>query len=136
MAFAAVFTLTTFCGLWGLSGMTWGILVAALAAIPMAALGILPQAVVADIAEADRITTGENREGMFYAARTFAFKLGQSVAMLIFTSLAKVGSDGLGYRLSAVVAAVLCLAGGLVFFSYNEKSTIATIEAGNKTHES
>ena len=65
------------------------------------ALGILPQAVVADIAEADRIKTGENREGMFYAARTFAFKLGQSVAMLIFTSLAKVGSDGLGYRLSA-----------------------------------
>ncbi len=136
IAFAGVFTLTTFCGMWGLSGMTWGIIVAVLGAIPMAALGILPQAVVADIAEADRIKTGENREGMFYAARTFAFKLGQSVAMLIFTSLAKVGSDGLGYRLSAVVAAVLCLAGGLVFFSYNEKSTIATIEAGNKTHES
>ena len=92
--------------------------------------------VVADIAEADSITTGENREGMFYAARTFAFKLGQSVAMLVFTSLAKVGENGFGYRLSAVVAAVLCLAGGIVFFSYNEKATIATIEAGNKAHES
>ena len=100
----------------------------------MAALGILPQAVVADIAEADSITTGENREGMFYAARTFAFKLGQSVAMLVFTSLAKVGENGFGYRLSAIVAAVLCLAGGLVFFSYNETATIATIEAGSKTH--
>ena len=35
-----------------------------------------------------------------------------------------------------ILAAVLCLAGGLVFFSYNEKATIATIEAGSKTHES
>jgi MFS family permease len=95
MAFAGVFTLTTFCGMWGIGGMAWGVIVSALAAIPMAALGILPQAVVADIAEADRITTGENRQGMFYAARTFAFKLGQSVAMLIFTSLAKVGSQRL-----------------------------------------
>ena len=136
IAFAGVFTLTTFCGMWGLSGMTWGIIIAVLGAIPMAALGILPQAVVADIAEADSITTGENREGMFYAARTFAFKLGQSVAMLVFTSLARVGENGFGYRLSAIVAAVLCLAGGIVFFSYNEKATIATIEAGSKTHES
>lgn len=130
VAFAAVFALTTFCGMWGLSGMVWGVLIAALAAIPMAALGILPQAVVADIAEADRITTGENREGMFYAARTFAFKMGQSVAMLVFTSVAKIGSNGAGYRLSAIIAAVLCLAGGIVFFSYNEKKTIGIIEAG------
>jgi GPH family glycoside/pentoside/hexuronide:cation symporter len=132
IAFAGVFTLTTFCGLGGIGGMAWGVIVSALAAIPMAALGILPQAIVADIAEADRITTGENRQGMFYAARTFAFKLGQSVAMLIFTSLAKVGSNGFGYRLSAVVAAVLCLAGGLVFFAYNEKATIATISAASE----
>jgi GPH family glycoside/pentoside/hexuronide:cation symporter len=132
IAFAGVFTLTTFCGLGGIGGMAWGVVVSALAAIPMAALGILPQAIVADIAEADRITTGENRQGMFYAARTFAFKLGQSVAMLIFTSLAKVGSNGFGYRLSAVVAAVLCLAGGLVFFAYNEKATIATISAASE----
>ena len=45
--------------------------------------GILPQAVVADIAEYDALETNENRSGMFYAARTFAFKLGQSIAMLL-----------------------------------------------------
>ena len=135
VAFAGVFTLTIFCGMWGLSGIAWGIIISALAAIPMAALGILPQAVVADIAEADCITTGENREGMFYAARTFAFKLGQSVALLIFTSLAKVGTNGFGYRLSAIVAAVLCLAGGIVFFAYNEKATIATITKAKQETE-
>ncbi|MBQ6585351.1 MAG: MFS transporter, partial [Coriobacteriales bacterium] len=88
MFFAGTFLLTTLVGKLGLPGMVWGIIVAVLAAIPMAVLGILPQAVVADIAEADALQTGEKREGMFYAARTFAFKLGQSVSMLMFTSVA------------------------------------------------
>ena len=118
--FSGVFLLTTFSGLAGFTGLLCGVIVSALAAVPMAVLGILPQAVVADIAEADSITTSENREGMFYAARTFAFKLGQSVAMLIFTALANIGQNGFGYRLSAVIAAVFCLIGGLVFLKYNE----------------
>jgi GPH family glycoside/pentoside/hexuronide:cation symporter len=98
-----------------------------MAAIPMAILGILPQAVVADIAEADALATGEARQGMFYAARTFAFKLGQSLAMLLFTSLALVGTGGAGYRLTAAVAAVFCLAGGLVFMRYHEDRVFAVI---------
>lgn len=53
----------------------------------MAIFGILPQAVVADIAQSDAVTSGSSREGMFYAARTFAFKLGQSLSMLIFTAV-------------------------------------------------
>ena len=96
----------------------------------MAVLGILPQAIVADIAEADGKTTGENRQGMFYAARTFAFKLGQSAAMLLFTSLALIGTNGFGYRVTAVVAAVLCVLGGIVLFSYNEKKVLSVIGAG------
>ena len=127
MFFAGVFLLTTFCGMFGISGMVWGFLVSILAAIPMAVLGILPQAVVADIAEADGKLTGENRQGMFYAARTFAFKMGQSVAMLMFTSFARIGTDGFGYRISAAVAAVLCLAGGLVFLLYDEKKIFGII---------
>ena len=55
-----------------------GLILMVVAALPMAIFGILPQAVVADIAQSDAITSGSNREGMFYAARTFAFKLGQS----------------------------------------------------------
>lgn len=127
--FACTFALTSVVGMFGLPGMVWGIIVAVLAAIPMAILGILPQAVVADIAQADGIATGEKREGMFYAARTFAFKLGQSVSMLAFTSIALIGTNGFGYRLSAVVAAVFCLAGGLVFTRYREREVFAVIEA-------
>lgn len=119
--FAGVFALTALSGLIGINGMVFGILIAVLASIPMAVLGILPQAVVADIAEADKKQTGESREGMFYAARTFAFKLGQSVAMLLFTSVSILGENGFGYRLTAIIAAVLCLLGAVAFLAYHEK---------------
>ena len=87
--------------------MAWGGMVAVLAAIPMAVLGILPQAVLADIAEFDAVNTGENREGMFYAARTFSMTLGQSLAMILFSSIATIGTGGMGYRVTALVAADL-----------------------------
>ncbi len=140
MFFAVTFLVTAFAGIIPIPGVAYGIIVAVLASIPMAILGILPQAVVADISEADKLDTGESRQGMFYAARTFAFKLGQSLAMLIFTSIALINSDvpigqpgyGLGYRLTAIIATVLCLLGGIVFFRYNEKGVIGKITAGAK----
>ena len=39
--------ITTLCG----KGLVWGFIIAVTAAIPMAILGILPQACVADVAE-------------------------------------------------------------------------------------
>ncbi len=105
-----------------------GALLVVLAAFPMAIFGILPQAVVADIAQSDAAATGENREGMFYAARTFAFKLGQSVSMLIFTAVSTIGTgDGKGFRIVAVLSAFFCIAGGLFFLLYNEKRVLSKI---------
>lgn len=134
--FSFTFLVTAGAGLIGIPAMVYGVMIAVLAAIPMAILGILPQAVVADISEADKIATGESRQGMFYAARTFAFKLGQSAAMLLFTSIALIGNEipkgesgyGLGYRLTALIAAGLCLLGGIVFLRYDEKKIISVIE--------
>ena len=125
--FTLAFAITTCVGWFGVPGVAWGVIVAILASIPMAILGIIPQAVVADIAEADAIQTGEKREGMFYAARTFAFKLGQSLAMLLFTSIALIGSGGMGYRLTAVFAAVFCLLGAIVFTRYHEDKIMGII---------
>ena len=125
--FCLAFGTTSCVGWFGIPSLAWGAIVAVLAAIPMAILGILPQAVVADIAEADAITTGEKREGMFYAARTFAFKLGQSVSMLMFTSISLIGTGGMGYRLTALVACAFCLLGGLVFMRYKERDVLAII---------
>lgn len=127
--FCVAFAITSVCGKFGIPALVWGGAVAVLAAIPMAILGILPQAVLADIAEFDAVNTGENREGMFYAARTFSMTLGQSLAMILFSSLATLGSGGLGYRITAIVATAFCLLGGLVFLRYNEVSVLKVITA-------
>ena len=127
--FSVAFGITALVGTMGIPGVAWGFFVAVLAAIPMAILGVLPQAVVADIAEADATTTGEARQGMFYAARTFAFKLGQSISMLVFTGIAAMSLGGMQYRITAIVACVFCLLGGIAFIRYHEGSVLAIIES-------
>ncbi len=125
---SGVYLLTAFSGLFGISGYLWGAVVVVCAAFPMAILGILPQAIVADIALSEAITTGESREGMFYAARTFAFKVGQSVAMILFTAFASLGSGGFGYRVAAVAACAICVAGAVVLAKYNETSVLEKLD--------
>ena len=120
-------------------GIVYGVLICVIAAFPMALLGIIPQSIVADVAEADGIETGENREGMFFAARTFAMKFGQSLAMLLFTSLAIIGTTQstesnditasvTGMTIVGFVAVVFCVLGGLILSLYKEKKIMATIE--------
>ena len=120
-------------------GIVYGILICVIAAFPMALLGIIPQSIVADVAEADGYETGENREGMFFAARTFAMKFGQSLAMLVFTSLAIIGTTQntnsnditasvLGMTIVGFAAVVFCTAGALILSFYNEKKVMSAIE--------
>lgn len=106
-----------------------GIVLTVAASLPMAVFGILPQAVVADIAQSDAKVTGSNREGMFYAARTFAFKMGQSLSMLLFTAVSTIGEGtGRGYRIAAFAAAGFCVCGGIVFAFYNERKINGMIQ--------
>ena len=53
-AYALVFLITTFVG----KGLHWGFIIAVCAAVPMAILGILPQACVAYVSELSRLETG------------------------------------------------------------------------------
>ena len=137
-AYALVFLITSICG----QGLYWGFIVAVCAAVPMAILGILPQACVADVAELSRLETGEDRSGMFFAARTFAFKMGQAIAMVVFTSMTVaqvVGGEKIvqpgQYRATAVVATVTCLIGALLFLLYNEKMILGRIRELRGTDE-
>ena len=125
--FCVAFAVTSACGQFGIPAMVWGVAVAVLAAIPMAVLGILPQAVLADIAEADAIEAGEHREGMFYAARTFSMTLGQTLAMILFTSISTAGQ--MGYRATALVATAFCLVAAVVFSRYKEDRVLGAIKA-------
>ena len=126
----------------GFTGIVPGVLIVLISAFPMALLGIIPQAIVADVAEQDALLTGEKREGMFFAARTFAMKFGQSIAMLVFTSLAVLGTtqdltsndltaSPVGLRIVAVVAVVFCVLGAVILAAYDEKSVMKTISSGS-----
>ena len=122
----------------GIPGLVFGVVVCLIAAFPMALLGIIPQSMVADVAEADGVTTGENREGMFFAARTFAMKFGQSLAMLIFTSLAIIGAEQQtelneivasveGMIFVGIVSVLFCVLGAGLLLLYNEKKVMKVI---------
>ncbi len=124
-------------------GVVYGVLICVIAAFPMALLGIIPQSIVADVAEADGYETGENREGMFFAARTFAMKFGQSLAMLVFTSLAIIGTTQnadsnditasvLGMTIVGFVAVAFCSLGAIILGLYNEKKVMSVID---KNHD-
>ncbi len=122
------------------NGLSWvfGIAIMVISALPMALLGIIPQSIVADVAEAEKVTTGQSREGMFFAARTFAMKFGQSLAMLIFTSLAIIGTtqstdsneivaSKLGMLVVAITAVAFCVLGAIILMFYREKKVMQTI---------
>ncbi len=136
--FAVTFLVASFAGKQsGVSNEVYGYIIAILAGIPMSVLSVVPQAIVSDIAEADEYRTHENHDGMFFASRTFAMKLGQAVAMLVFTSVATIGQDaeagtstGLGYRITLIISLVCCILGAVVLFFYNEKKTRKEIQEG------
>ncbi len=92
-------------------------------AVPLAFLGVLPNAILADIAEHDRLKTGDAKEGMYFASRTLMQKFGQTFGIFIFAALLTLGKDpgnDLGVRLSGIVGFVLCFAAAVVFSLYQE----------------
>ena len=139
--FAFAFLVSSFAGKVSfIPNQIYGFIICILVGVPLSILGIIPQAIVADIAESDQIVTGENRDAMFYAARTFAFKLGQSIAMIIFTSLAVIGqytenvggtevirNTGAGYRISLIIAMILCLGAMAAIIFYDEDKVMGII---------
>ena len=143
LGLALAYLITALIGIVPLPGIVFGVIIVVIAAFPMALLGIIPQSIVADVAEEDAIISGEKREGMFFAARTFAMKLGQSIAMLAFTSLAVLGTtqdltsndltaSPIGLRIVAIVAIVFCVLGAVILGFYNEKKVMKTISDEHK----
>lgn len=146
LGLALAYVITGLIGIIGTTvvpGVVFGVVICLIAAFPMALLGIIPQSIVADVAEADGYETGENREGMFFAARTFAMKFGQSIAMLVFTSLAIIGTTQntnsnditasvLGMTIVGFVAVAFCSLGAVILSFYNEKKVMNTIEKNHK----
>jgi glycoside/pentoside/hexuronide:cation symporter, GPH family len=125
--FLVVYVYGAFLGLLPIDPTAQAFIMVVIAAIPMAIFGILPNVVVADIAEYDARQSGVRREGMFFGTRTFMSKIGQMFSMLILSALLLSQgnvSDELSIRLTAVTAAVFCLIGLLILLMYNEKKIL------------
>jgi GPH family glycoside/pentoside/hexuronide:cation symporter len=89
------------------------------ASFPLASLGILPNAILAEIAQQDAKETGENREGMFFAVKYLFVKMGQTFGIALFAFLTVYGKDpghDYGLRLNGLCGFVLCLF-AIIFFS-------------------
>jgi glycoside/pentoside/hexuronide:cation symporter, GPH family len=128
--FLAVYVYGAFLGLLPFDTTLQAYIMVLLAAIPMAIFGILPNVVVADIAEYDARKTGIRREGMFFGTRTFMSKIGQMFSMLILSGLLLSQGDvsnEMSIRLTAVTAAVFCIIGLIFLLMYDEKKILEGI---------
>jgi GPH family glycoside/pentoside/hexuronide:cation symporter len=94
------------------------------ASFPLAALGILPNAILAEIAQDDAKRTKENREGMFFAVKYLFVKLGQTLGIALFALLTVYGIDpgnDYGLRLNGICGFVLCLLAVIFFTRFRER---------------
>ena len=105
-------------------------LFALLASIPLAILGIIPYAIIAEIAQLDGLVTGVQREGMYFAVRNFFYKVGMTIGIMVFTILTTWGKDpgdDLGIRLNGIFGFFLCNIAGLTFLLFREKEIVHKI---------
>jgi len=96
----------------------------AMAAFPAAALGILPNAILAKIAAEDLEQTGDSKEGTYFAVNYFAAKLGQTFGIALFAMLTIYGKDqghDLGLRLTGICGCILCILAGWTFRGFKVK---------------
>jgi GPH family glycoside/pentoside/hexuronide:cation symporter len=120
---AAIFLCIYFLGKFPFPEKTQMYLLVCMASLPLATLGILPPAILAEIAEKDARETGENREGLFFAVKYFAVKLGQTLGIALFAFLTLYGKDpsnDLGLRLNGICGFVLCMVAMGVFSRFRE----------------
>lgn len=94
-----------------------------LAAIPLASLNILPNAILAEIIEKDTLDTNSNKEGIYFAVRYFFVKIAQTFGIALFAMFLLYGKDvgnDFGIRLTGVLGFVLCLLAAIIFTRFKE----------------
>jgi Na+/melibiose symporter-like transporter len=129
-AFALDFLLVFFLGRLPIPAIAQAWTIVVIAALPMAIFGILPNAIVADVAESHGIETGQYKAGIFFGARTFMMKMGIALANLLFPSLLLLGKSAanpVGIRASALCALGFCLLGMILFLRYDEKRVLKVL---------
>ncbi len=113
-------------GVIGLRGLPFapgvqGYVLVVLAAAPLAGLLVLPNALLADIAEADRTRTHEAREAMYYAVQGLilnAASAAAAVALGLLLTLGYTPANSIGLRLIPLIAGGCTLLALLAFLPF------------------
>ncbi|HHW58309.1 MAG TPA: MFS transporter [Clostridia bacterium] len=119
--FAFILALT---GLFGtVFNKTVSIIIILLAGIPLSVFFVVPNAMIADIAELDGIKTGQRREGMFFGAQGFVIKIVIGISSLVTPLLFKIfgysAENPLGLQLCGPLAGSIILLSLIVFSKYS-----------------
>lgn len=93
------------------------------AAIPLASLNILPNAILSEVIEKDSFDTQDNKEATYFAVRFFFVKMAQTFGGGLFAMLLIYGKDeghDTGIRLNGILGFMLCLLAALIFSRFKE----------------
>lgn len=116
----------------------FAILIGLVIAFPIAITNIIPSSMFADLAQYDAIISGENRAGMFLAARNFANKLCQAIVAVACSLLLGKGAQGTGAATSegvqatALVAMVFVAISIVIYWFYDDREITETIRKYNE----
>ena len=127
VAFAAIFPLIALFPTppFGLPHLVYGIVVMGLAGIPLAGFFIVPDAIVAAVADLELTRSGQRREGMYFGVNGLTLKINLGISTVISGALLQFAGDPLGLQLTGPVAAVAVGLGALVFLRYPERDVEA-----------
>ncbi len=120
---------------------TFAILIGLVIAFPIAITNIIPASMFADLAQYDAIISGENRAGMFLAARNFANKFCQAIVVICCSLLLGKGANGTGsatiegIQSTALVATIFVAAALGIYIYYNDKEIMETIKRHNEANK-
>ena len=125
--FAAVFPFLYFLGEppGGLDPLVFGLIVMAVAGVPLAGFFIVPDAIIAAVADLERGLSGQQREGMYFGVNGLLLKVNLGISTVVSGALLQVYGDPLGIQLTGPVAAIAVALGALAFSRYPEREVEA-----------
>ena len=104
----------------GLDPLVFGLAVMALLGVPLAGFFIVPDAIIAAVADLERGLSGQRREGMYFGVNGLLLKLNLGISTVVSGALLEVYGDPLGIQLTGPVAAVAVALGAWAFTRYPE----------------
>ena len=119
--------------MFSLAPETFALILMALLGIPVSAIFVVPDAIVAAVSDLEAKLSGQRREAMYFGAQGFVLKLALGVSTIITGGLLQFfgssAAEPLGIQLTGPVAALCMLIGIIVFTRYPETEVTAYQDA-------